>query len=376
MSQPFAIPPQYLAQPADIPDFWRSTVAEVQSFLENHIQRGQIERIGLSAGSRPISAVTYGKPRQGRGTSTFSGALGFGNVQAYLGPNWERTVYCALGAVHGGEFEGIVGLVNLLSVLETGHDLRGRPWPQLSAAAEAVDRLLIVPIVNVDGRDRIPLRMLSFVDRDNSLHEYMNTGGKLDGSNLGWPQCKEFIPLDFSTVQFPGGYPNDHGVNLQHDDFLGSPQPETRALLDLCARERPDLILNMHTGAPPHNYYTRMHRPLIEPRLQETFEALYSAVHTTLTEAGLQGSRDLALETDPGGMPQGGYNLETALNLHCGALPVLIEAPSHSFAGLSREGEVVVQTPDLILDAQLVCHQAALRFLADTGGRCRWAPGR
>ena len=32
-------------------------------------------------------------------------------------------------AVHGGEFEGIVGMVNLISVIETGKDLRGREWP-------------------------------------------------------------------------------------------------------------------------------------------------------------------------------------------------------------------------------------------------------
>jgi hypothetical protein len=30
-----------------------------------------------------------------------------------------------MACVHGGEFEGIVGVVNLLSVLETGKDLRG-----------------------------------------------------------------------------------------------------------------------------------------------------------------------------------------------------------------------------------------------------------
>ena len=72
---------------------------------------------------------------------------------------------------------------------------------------------------------------------DHTVAEYFNTGGQPDGSLIGWPDCKEFIPLDFSATQFPGGYPNDAGVNVQHDDFFGRPQPETRALLDLAAED-------------------------------------------------------------------------------------------------------------------------------------------
>lgn len=372
----FDLPPDHVEEPSSIPDFWVSALEDIEEFLLQSVRRGSVATLGTSAGGRPIRAVSYGQARVGRGTTTFSGSLGYGDVRAYLGPDHDKKVYVALGAVHGGEFEGVVGIVNLLSILETGADLRGKPYPEIVEAAAGVDRLILVPVVNVDGRARLPMRMARFTDQDNSLHQYLNTGANLDGTNLGWPQCKEFIPLDFATVEFPGGYPNDAGVNLQHDDFLGKRQPETQALLELCARERPDLILNMHTGAPPRNYYTRMHRPLIEPRLQETFDALYRAVHGGLTEAGLQGTRDLALETDVSAMPVGTYNLDTALNLHCGALAVLIEAPSHGFAGLDREGSVVVQTPDLILDAQLVCHCEALRFLGQTGGRSRWLPGR
>ncbi len=35
-----------------------------------------------------------------------------------------------MSSVHGGEFEGIVGTVNLISVIETGKDLRGKEWPE------------------------------------------------------------------------------------------------------------------------------------------------------------------------------------------------------------------------------------------------------
>jgi hypothetical protein len=367
--------PADLRQDADeIPDFWITEVDAVARFLRQNVKKGRVEEIGRTAGGRPMLAACYGTPRSGKGTSTFSGSLGFRDVRAYLGPDYARKVFVGLGAVHGGEFEGIVGVVNLIAVMETGRDLRGREWPELTATARRLDRLVLIPIVNVDGRARIPLRMEPFAGTDNRFHQYFNTGVWKDGKPIGWPTIKEFIPLDFARTQFPGGYPNDAGVNLQHDDFLGARQPETQALLDLLAREKPDLLFNMHTGAPPKNYYMRVHRPAIEWQLQPVFERIYRKVHTALAEAGLQETKDLTIETalprpDPGSM-----NLETALNLHCGVLPVLIEAPSHSFAGFNRKGEAVRHTADQLLDAELVAFQAGLEFLADEGGRVKWAP--
>lgn len=369
-----AIPAEYLLEREDIPAFWISDVEGVHRFLREKVKKGKVEAIGRTAGGREILAVAYGTSRQGKGTSTFSGSLGFFDVRAYLGPDADKKVFIGLGAVHGGEFEGIVGIVNLISVLETGHDLRGKEWPEITAAAAKLDRIVLVPIVNVDGRARIPVRMEPWAGDDKRFHEYYNTGCWANGKHIGWPTVKEFIPLDFARTQFPGGYPNDAGVNLQHDDFLGARQPETQALLALAAREKPDLLFNMHTGAPPENYYVRAHRPPVEQKLAPVFDELYRAIHTALAHAGLQETRDPKIEATPPTRPNGPMNLETAMNLHCGVLPVLIEAPSHSFAGRNRKGQPAPHTPDMLVDAQLVCHQAGMGFLAERGGRVKWAP--
>jgi len=368
-----AIPAEYLIEREDIPAFWISDVEGVQRFLREKVKKGKVETIGHTAGGRPILAATYGTPRQGKGTSTFSGSLGFFDVRAYLGPDADKKVFVALGAVHGGEFEGIVGVVNLISILETGRDLRGKEWPEITAAAAKLDRIVLVPIVNVDGRARIPVKMEPWAGSDKRFHEYFNTGCWADGKHIGWPTVKEFIPLDFARTQFPGGYPNDAGVNIQHDDFLGARQPETQALLDLGARERPDLLFNMHTGAPPENYYVRAHRPSVEQKLGPVFDQLYTTIHTALALAGLQYTRDPKIEAKPSKRANGPMNLETAMNLHCGVLPVLIEAPSHSFAGRNPKGEPAPHTPDMLVDAQLICHQAGMSFLAEHGGRVKWA---
>jgi len=371
----FNIPPDYLIEPDPIPDFWITDLDDIDTFLSTHIKKGTVETIGHSAGGRPIRAVTYGTPRGKKGSSTFSGSLGSRNVRTYLGDDADAKVYMAMGGVHGSEYEGIVGIVNLLAILETGKDLRGKAWPEITQAAESLDRMILIPIVNVDGRARLPIRMESHRGTDKTVHQFFTTGAWADGKLIGWPACKAFIPLDFEKTQFPGAYPNDAGVNIQHDDFLGTPQPETRLLLDLTDQERPDIILNMHTGAPPKNYYQRMHRPFIEDALNDAFENLYRRTHTRLTLENLQSSSDPDLESRVPQKKGFGYNLDTILNLHCGALPVLIEAPCQGFSGTNREGEIVLQTPDMTTDAQLICHQEAMGYLNETGGRVRWADG-
>jgi hypothetical protein len=368
----FQIPADYLKEPATIPSYWVSAYDEVNAFLLKTVKKGKVEVIGTSAGGRPIRAVFYGKARQGKGTTTFSGSLGFGDTRAFRGPDHDKTVYMGMAAVHGGEFEGIVGMVNLISVLETGKDLRGKAWPAITDVFSKLDRIILIPIVNPDGRVRIPLRMELFRDTDFTIAEYLNTGGNAEGKITGWPQIKEFIPMDFSKPGFPGGYPNDAGVNIQHDNFFGKRQPETQALFDLTAKEKPDLILNMHTGA----VYMRMDRPLGEPALHDAFDTLFSYVHSELGVNGLQYSHDPKVAGDPALATTGVFNIDGALNFHSGALSVVVESPSHAFDGLNEDGKPAGQSPEMLLEAQLICHQQAMRFLAETGGRSKWLPGR
>jgi len=369
-SHTFNIPEDYLQERDDIPAFWVNTPDAVAEFLSRTVKKGQVEVIGTSAGGRPIPAVFYGNARKGKGTSTFSGSLGFRDIRAYRGPDHEMTVYWGMAAVHGFELEGITGTVNLISVLETGKDLRGKAWTEITELAAKIDRLVIIPIVNPDGRARVPLRMVLYRDNHTVL-EYLNTGGNPDGTITGWPQCKEYIPFDFSRPVFPGGYPNDAGINIQHDDFFGNKQPETQALFDLAAKERPDLIVNMHTGA----VYLNLHRPFCEQVLSPVFDSLYRQVHRRLTMENLQASTDIEAVDPSKALGSGGYNIDTALNLHCGALSVTVESPSHAFSRKTSGGQLIEHTPERLLDAQLFCHLEAMRFLTETGGRSKWTPG-
>jgi len=373
--QKYIIPEGYLDEASDIPPFWISTTTEVSAFLKENVKKGHIKKIATSPGGRPVMSVFYGQQRQGKGTTTFSGASGINNIGPYRGPDNNKTVYLGLGGVHGFELEGIMGVVNLISVMETGKDLNGKEWPEIITVMNKIDRIILIPLLNPDGRARVPVRMEMHrgASKDSYIvHEYLNTGGKPDGTLIGWPDVKEFIPMDFSTVGFPGGYPNDAGVNLMHDDFFGILQPENQALFDLVAGEKPDLIINMHTGAPDNNYYIRMLRPFCEPSLRPVFDSLYRFVHTGLTLRNLQSTDDINIESDPSEVSQGAYNLDCALNLHCGALSVVVESPGHGFSGTNRAGEPVLQTPGMLLNAELTVHLKAMEFLSETGGRSKW----
>ncbi|MFN7995055.1 MAG: M14 family zinc carboxypeptidase [Bryobacteraceae bacterium] len=363
------IPREYLVQATVIPEFWVSTVEGAYGFLDREVHKGTVTRFGTTAGGRPMRAALYGKPRGPKGTTTFSGSLGYGDVRQYIGPDADKKVYMAMAAVHGGEIEGIVGIINLIAVLETGRDLRNKEWPEITEAAAKLDRIILIPVTNVDGRSRVPFRMLRNWGPNTDVQEYFNTGGWKDGKLIGWPACKQFIPLDFSKVGFPGGYPNDAGVNFQHDDFFGNPQPETRALFALSARERPDILLNMHTGGP----FTQLLKEFIEPALHPAWGDLYRRVHTALTLKGLRPSDDVGEEADGTQASEERFNLSSALNLHTGALAVLFESPSHAASPAKRNGQPFTHTADDILNAQLTCHQECMKFLAETGGRARWA---
>ena len=375
----FNIPEDYLQEREEIPRYWLSTTQEIEDYIKTSVHRGKWELLGKSAGGRNIYAVTYGRMRSGTGTSTYSGASSVRNISAYRGPDSSAKVYMSIAGVHGFELEGIVGSINLISVLETGKDLEGREWKELSSMLDSLDRIVIVPLCNPDGRDRVPIRMEKFRGSEpdaNFVHEYLNTGGRDRNNLIGWPDCKEYIPIPFDKFEFPGTYPNDNGVNLMHDNFFSDVQPETRIILDLAQREKPDIIMNMHTGVSRENYFMEVLSPTkgaYSPMLHNVWREFYTYVHTVLTINGLKKTTDIPAET--GIRPAAGtgsMNLTSVLSFHCGALAVTVEDASHGYTGVYDDGTPVDMNPLKLLTSELTAHLSAMQFLSRNGGVTEW----
>ena len=110
------------------PVYWHSSVEVVNEDISK-IKRGKVTELLPSAGNRPIYVIEYGESHLPKSKASLSSALGAFDYRCYAdktGNDYIPTVYLA-GCIHGGEFEGTVALMNLISLLETGVDLAGKP---------------------------------------------------------------------------------------------------------------------------------------------------------------------------------------------------------------------------------------------------------
>jgi len=233
---------------SNVPVYWKTRLDEVEETLKL-VKKGVVTCPYHSAGGRPIYMVEYGKSNLPKRTANCSSALGAnGSIQCYAdktGEDYIPTVFLC-GCVHGGESEGTVAMLNLIKLIETGTDYRGEPNDELRELAQKV-HLILVPIVNPDGRSHIPFD--TFVGRTFYDLRYYNQGTWKDGSLCGWPECKMVHPIK-DYVDYLGGYFNDDGVNMMHEDFIGGKlSTGTQLIFDICREHAPDFSILLHGGS-------------------------------------------------------------------------------------------------------------------------------
>ena len=98
------------------------------------------------------------------------------------GSDYIPTVFLA-GCIHGGEFEGTVALMNLISLLETGVDLAGKSNDKILELANKL-HIVIMPMCNPDGRSRVPFD--NFVGHSFRDLRYYGQGTWKDGELCGF----------------------------------------------------------------------------------------------------------------------------------------------------------------------------------------------
>lgn len=157
--------------------------------------------------------------------------MGAGSFKFYAdksGKDYRPTV-AIICAEHGGEFEGTVAVNNLIKNIETGTDYMGNENSELMSALVGIN-LILIPCLNMDGRARIPLK--TFVGQDFETFRYYSQGTWKDDTLCMFPNCKEVHPIKEASG-FLGGYFNDDGVNIVHDNFFFPMAEETKALLKI-----------------------------------------------------------------------------------------------------------------------------------------------
>ena len=312
--------------------------------------RGEVRQIGESAGGRPIQAIAYGEKEPIEHAANLSSALAAGKPEGFFGERRrERPVLLIHAAAHGAEMEGIAATLNLVSIMETGADLKGQEWPGLEAAGEM--RLIIVPCLNPDGRARVPVDDPTIWTEDEV--EKYRIGLNADGSRIGWPECKVPHPRDPKADGFLGAYFTDAGVNPLHGVFLSpAVAPETHCMMALAVDEKPDCVLDLHScsagpffivgcGSLPEKISRRQHyidgfyRALMRERL---------GMHRAWTTEGHEGA----------------LTLDGAYYHLCQALPLVFESTD----GTDPQRPL---THEQIVDSQLVAIEALVTIGAREG---------
>jgi hypothetical protein len=318
------------------------------------VKKGRARVLTQSAGKRDLYLVTYGEKQELKGTANYNSACAGLDPASYARKDGtQKPVVLLLGPVHGQEVEGLVGLVNLIRIAETGRDWRDREWKEL-AENVARCRVLIVACGNPDGRARFPLD--TRMGMDLKTEQRYAFGARPDGTTYSWPTVKRIHPLRGEAVRTLGAYFNDDGVNLMHDEWFEPMAAETRAFLKLAREEAPDFVVSLHSR--------RTDPAVLQPayvarKVKETVRELGDRVQRRYAEAGLpHEAGGPAVHEDGAAFPPPPFNLISALHHACGAVTFTHECCLDG----SKTGPL---THEQILDLQLLLYDELLRYAVE-----------
>jgi heparinase II/III-like protein/zinc carboxypeptidase len=334
----------------DLPKFWIGDIAGLTEKFAK-LKTGMAKVIAHSPGGRPMHLVTFGDKELLPNQANYNSAIGGRKPTAYMNKAARsKPVILLVGPVHGHEVEALTGLVNLIQVMETGRDLRGKEQTALQELGRQC-RLLIIPEGNPDGIARFEPRSLLGMN-GNDLR-FWGQGTWSDDTFCGWPESKQQHPMIGANVGFLGCYFNDKGVNPMHDEFLAPINTEAPAILQVAKAEGPDLAVSLHS----HGNKPVLLRPAyVTMEAQEEIRALAKLFNELMDQRKLPHGGVFTAKPEGGRTPSP-FNLTSALYHISGANSFTFECPH----GLSEERYCKV-TLDQILDIQLTLYEAMIRY--------------
>lgn len=332
----------------NLPGYWVGSVERAAEVLAR-VRQGHVTTLAITPGGRPIPLVTYGAHEPVAAAANFNSAVGGRDASAYMDKASRRKpVVLLVGPVHGHEVEGLTGLANLISVLETGSDLGGQRRERLAELAAAV-RLLIVPMGNPDGLARFAPQSLQGMLRDDI--RYWGQGTWRDGTFCSYPQCKRRHPMAGADLGFLGCYFNDAGINPMHDEFFAPMGPESRAILDLARHEGPDFALLLHSYELASGFLATSWVPAdVTKSVREIAEATYRR----FAERDVPCATLASLTTEAHSEPEP-FNLASAVYHTSGAVSAVFECSHGTLDVCAAEFEDILET-------QLALYETVLEY--------------
>jgi hypothetical protein len=334
-----------------IPKFWVGDVEGLSARFAK-LTEGKVRTVATSPGGRPVHLIAYGQAEKIESKANFNSAIGGREPAAYMDKaSRKKPVILFVGPVHGAEVEALTGLVNLVNVMETGRDLRGKSHPELRALGRQC-RILIIPDGNPDGIARFEPRSLCGMTLDDL--KFWGQGTWSDDTFCGWPQSKRQHPMVGDNTGFLGCYFNDAGINPMHDEFFDPMGPEAPAILKVARAEGPDLAVSLHS----HSSKPALLRPAYVPtEIQEDVRSLAQECYELLAYRDLPHGSPFTVKPEGGENPSP-FNLTSAIYHISGACSFTFECPH----GLTEGCQVNFEQ---ILDIQLTLYEAMMRHEID-----------
>ena len=334
-----------------IPKFWVGDVKGLSGRFEK-LAEGKVRIIAISPGGRPMHLITYGQKEKLEHKANFNSAIGGREPAAYMDKSArKKPVILFVGPVHGAEVEALTGLVNLINIMESGQDLRGKEQTELRTLGRQC-RLLIIPDGNPDGIARFEPRSLCGAEGIDL--RFWGQGTWSDDTFCGWPQSKRRHPMAGDDVGFLGCYFNDKGINPMHDEFFDPMGPEAPAILKVAAEAGPDLAVSLHS----HENKPAVLRPAyVTTEIQQDVRSLAERCYALLAGRGLPHGGLFEVKSEGGRNPSP-FNLTSALYHISGASSFTFECPH----GLETGCRVSFEQ---ILDIQLSLYEAMLKHEID-----------
>ena len=308
----------------DIPGFYKSRLSDIEAEIAT-LKIGKSEVITASAGGLPVYAIYYGEKDDLKSQANYNAAVGARNPAHYARKDsCTKPVVYFIGPVHGQEGEGIAGLVNLIRLAETGKDHRGREWPELTGYFNQC-RVIIIPCGNPDGRRRCPYD--TFVGLPCEMMTKYGQGTRKDGSLWRWLPSKSVHPMQ-GDVGILGGYFNDNGINIMHDEFFAPMADETKAILKIAQEEAPDITVSLHSCCCVPFMIQNSHVPVfMKIRIAELAHQLNQRYISLKLPHQKEGWK-LSIEDDNvSPPPKASFNLVSALHHVSGTMAFTFESP-------------------------------------------------
>jgi heparin/heparan-sulfate lyase len=333
----------------ELPDFWVGDMEKLKKQMAE-VSNGRVQVIAKTPGGRPVHLVSFGNREQVTQKANYNSAIGGRDPSAYMDKETRyKPVILFVGPVHGHEVEALTGLVNLISIMDTGYDLRKREQAELQQLGNRC-RLLIIPAGNPDGTARLLPRALQGMGLDDV--RFWGQGTWSDDTFCGWPQSKRQHPMVGKNTGFLGCYFNDAGINPMHDEFFKPMGPEAPAILKVAREEGVDLAVSLHS----HSSKPALLRPAyVTIEKQEDIRKLAAECYAILKKRGLPYGSVFSSKAEGGRNPSP-FNLTSAMYHVSGASSFTFECPH----GLDSTKACKVSFEE-ILDIQLTLYEAMIR---------------